>query len=138
MGKVSFDVIEKFLEGNDPQKYIVGIETTYSDNFVYLIINDPDTGKRIEKHKFKPFLWVKAEAIKRLFNGDRRKRQEVSKKYNITFKTMQTLTDDGEEPERMVNGYKYLVTINGHGYDKLQDFFRFFAGPVRIRTCDIY
>lgn len=124
MEKVSFEQIEQFLEGSDPQQYIVGIESSYSENLVYLIINDPETGKRIEPHKFKPFVWVKEEVVKRLYGGNRRKIQEVAKKNNIRFKKLRTLTEDGEEPERMANGYKYLVTINGHGYSKLQEFFR--------------
>jgi hypothetical protein len=81
---VSSELIEHFLEGSDPQKYIVSIESTYQDNFVNLIINDPETGKRIEKHKFKPFLWVKEEALKMLFNGDRVRRLKVQQDFNIT------------------------------------------------------
>ena len=53
---VSFEIIEQFLEGKDPQKYIIGIESSYRDNTVDLIINDPETGKRIEKHSYKPFV----------------------------------------------------------------------------------
>ena len=56
--KVSFEEIEEFLEGRDPQKYIVSIEASYHENFVSLIINDPDTGKRIEQHSFQPFVWL--------------------------------------------------------------------------------
>ena len=44
-------VIEQFLEGRDPQKYIVAIEAPYDDNRVSLIINDPEQGKYIEQHK---------------------------------------------------------------------------------------
>jgi len=124
MEKVSFEQIEQFLEGSDPQQYIVGIESSYSENLVYLIINDPETGKRIEPHKFKPFVWVKEEVVKRLYGGNRRKIQEVAKKYNIRFKKLRTLTEDGDEPERMANGYKYIVTITGSGYSKLQEFFK--------------
>ena len=40
MEKVNFEQIEQFLEGSDPQQYIVGIESSYSENLVYLIINN--------------------------------------------------------------------------------------------------
>ena len=63
MSNVSFDVIESFLEGRDPQKYIIAIESTYNDNFVDLVINDPETGKRIERHHFKPFIWILFDRI---------------------------------------------------------------------------
>ena len=38
MSTVNFDVIESFLEGRDPQKYIISVESGYNDNFVDLVI----------------------------------------------------------------------------------------------------
>ena len=69
--KVSFEEIESFLVGRDPQKYIVGIEATYYENFVSLIINDPEKGKYIEKHTLTSFLWMKHEVVDLIYNGDR-------------------------------------------------------------------
>ena len=94
MSKVSFDVIEEFLEGRDPQKYIVSIESNKDDNFVHLIVNDPETGKRIEKHKYKPFLWMKHDITKIIYNGNRRKISEEARKYDIRFKKLRTNSDD--------------------------------------------
>ena len=53
--KIDSKVIENFLEGSDPQKYIIAVESNYHSNVVELIINDPENGKSIEKHKFLPF-----------------------------------------------------------------------------------
>ena len=52
--KVDHEVIEKFLSGTNPKKYVVGIEAGYNEPYASLIINDPQTGKRIEKQKYKP------------------------------------------------------------------------------------
>ena len=40
--------IETYLEGYDDQKYIVGVESSYKENKISLIIHDPENGKRIE------------------------------------------------------------------------------------------
>ena len=68
----SVDDIKEYLEGYDEQKYIVGVESSYYENKVYLIIHDPETGKRIEKHKFTPFLWMKSLDLTKLYGGDRK------------------------------------------------------------------
>ena len=51
----SVEEIEEYLGGYDEQKYIVGVESSYYDNKVHLIIHDPEKGKRIEKHKLRTF-----------------------------------------------------------------------------------
>ena len=130
MSKVSFDVIEEFFEGRDPQKHIVSIESNKEDNFVYLVVNDPETGKRIEKHKYKPFLWMKHDITKIIYNGNRRKITEEARKYDIRFKKLRTNSDDGSVPKRMDNGYKYLVQTRG-SFSDLEKFF--IRGGVNIR-----
>jgi DNA polymerase elongation subunit (family B) len=123
MSKVSFDVIENFLEGTDPQQYIVGIESTYSDNFVDLIINDPETGKRIERHEYKPFIWIKQEVAQIIYGGSKSKIREAMQRFNIKIKPLRISSDDGFVPDRMNNGYKFLVETK-NGYSSLIGFFR--------------
>ena len=77
MQKATVKEIEEYLEGYDEQKYIVGIESNYYENKVSLIVHDPEKGKRIEKHKFRPFMWMKTPDIDKLYGGDRR---EIKKK----------------------------------------------------------
>lgn len=113
MSNVSFDVIESFLEGRDPQKYIVAIESNYNDNFVDLIINDPETGKRIERHDFKPFIWIKKDVSNIIYGGNKTKIREARNKYNVKIKSLRVSGDDGFTPERMDNGYKFLAETNG-------------------------
>jgi len=121
--KVSFDVIEKFLEGGDPQKYIVGVEATYYEDFVYLIINDPENGKRIEKHKFQSFLWMKGEVSSILYEGKRSKIRAAMREHDVKIIKLKDTDSEGNVPDRLVNGYKYLAKCKG-SYSKLINFFK--------------
>jgi hypothetical protein len=38
---ISNELIESFLEGTDPQKYIVAVEAGYNEGKVTLVVNDP-------------------------------------------------------------------------------------------------
>jgi DNA polymerase elongation subunit (family B) len=123
MSKVSFDVIENFLHGRDPQKYIVAIESTYGDNFVDLVINDPETGKRLERHDFKPFVWLKQDVSLILYGGSKTKIREARNKYNVKIKSLRISSDEGFIPERMNTGYKFLAETT-NGFSSLINFFR--------------
>ena len=109
MSQISNEQIEKFLSGTDPQTHIVAIEANYSDTFVELIVNNPETGKVIEKHPYQPFLWIKEEITQLIYGGKRLKIIEASKKYGIKFIRLRTTNDEGFEPSRLANGYKLLV-----------------------------
>ena len=110
---VTFEEIEQFLEGRDPQKYIVAIEAPYHRNEAQLIINDPETGKRIETHTYKPFMWMKHEASKYMFKGNRSSIKNGLKKYGLKIKELRISDGDGNIPKRMDEGFKYMITSNG-------------------------
>jgi len=122
--QISNERIEQFLQGTDSQKYIVAVEAEYSTPNVVVVVNDPETGKRKEVHKYKPFLWMKEEVMtKLLFGGKKMKMYDVAKRYDISFKTLITTNDEGYEPPRMSNGYKHLVTCK-KSYNDLINFFK--------------
>jgi DNA polymerase elongation subunit (family B) len=122
MSKVSFEVIEQFLQGRDPQKYIVGIESGY-DNYVDLVINDPETGKRLERHDYKPFIWLKQDASLFMYGGNKTKIREARNKYNVKIKPLRISNEDGFIPERMDTGYKFIAETT-NGYSSLIAFFK--------------
>lgn len=123
MSKINFEEIESFLEGRDPQKYIVAIESNYSDNFVDLVINDPETGKRLERHNYKPFVWLKQDVSNILYNGSTTKIREARNKFGVKIKALRISDDDGFVPDRMANGYKFIAETS-NGYNSLISFFR--------------
>jgi DNA polymerase elongation subunit (family B) len=117
--KVSFKEIEQFLEGRDPQKYIVAIESAYHINEVYLVINDPETGKKIETHNYKPFIWMKHSASEYMFQGNRNAIRNSLKKHNLKVTALKIDDKDGNIPSRMDEGFKYMITSNGSYTDIL-------------------
>jgi len=121
--KVSNERIEEFLEGSDPQKYIVSIEASYSEPMVTLVINDPEIGKYTEDVKFKPFLWFKEEIGSLLYNRNKKLRLEMGTKYGVTIKRLKTANSDGFSPKRLQNGYKYMA-ICTKSYNHLVRFFK--------------
>ena len=119
----SVDDIKEYLEGYDEQKYIVGVESSYYENKVYLIIHDPEKGKRIEKHKFTPFLWMKSLDLTKLYGGDRKEIKSKIREYKIKFIPLSIEDESGETVSRLENGYKFLVTSKG-SYGDLLNFFK--------------
>jgi hypothetical protein len=115
--------IAAFLEGKDSQEYIVNIEAPYHIAKADLIINDPVKGKYIQSKSFKPFLWLKEEAVEVIYEGNRKKIKMAAKKYGVKFKTLRTTDDSGFEPVRLRNGYKYLAETK-QCYSSLINFFR--------------
>jgi DNA polymerase elongation subunit (family B) len=120
---VNLETIGEFLEGRDPQKYIVAIEAPYHKNEVYLIINDPENGKSIETHKYKPFIWFKHEVSELLYNGNRRALKSAIKKFGIKISGLKIDDEDGNTPDRLYNGYKYIATCDT-AYTSLLNFFK--------------
>lgn len=128
--KVSNEIIEQFLQGTDPQKYIVAIESAYDKPSVTLIINDRDTGiKRQETHSYKPFLWFKEDVKDLIYEGKRMKIIEACREFGVKLTSLKTSDDEGNVPDRMENGYKYLATCS-HSYNKLISFFK--SGGVDV------
>ena len=121
--KVSSERIEEFLEGSNQQKYIVSIEPSYNEPKVTLIINDPELGKYQEEETFKPFLWLKEDVTRVIYNGDKKKILENGTFYGVRFKKLRTSDSNGFTPSRLENGYKYMA-ICTKSYNHLVRFFK--------------
>ena len=115
--------IEGFLQGSDPQKYIVAIESEYNTPTVTLVINDPETGKYTKEYKYEPFLWFKEDVTKIMYEGKRMVIIKAREKHGITFKKLRVSNDDGYTPPRMENGYKFIAQTK-HSYNNLINFFK--------------
>jgi DNA polymerase elongation subunit (family B) len=123
MQKATVKEIEEYLEGYDEQKYIVGIESNYYENKVSLIVHDPEKGKRIEKHKFRPFMWMKTPDVDKLYGGDRREIKKKMREFSVSFKELYTSIEGEELVDRLINGYKYLAQTK-KSYGDLIKFFK--------------
>lgn len=120
---ISPEEISAFLEGSDPQKYIVAIEAPYHVSKVDLIINDPEQGKYIQTKSYKPFLWMKEEVVEIIYGGNRKEIKAAAKEAGVKFKALRTTNDDDFEPARLTKGYKFLAETT-LSYSQLINFFR--------------
>jgi len=120
---VNNERIEQFLHGSNPQKYIVAVEAEYHKAKVSLVINDPKMGKRIEEHKFQPFLWFKEDITKMIYGGKRMKIFEACAKFDVKISKLRTHNEEGYVPPRMDSGYKYIAKCK-KSYNDLINFFR--------------
>lgn len=128
MKEIKTDVeIQNFLEGRNPKKYVVAIETYYNKNHADLVIHDKDTGtKKIVQQEFKPFIHIKdlSKYNIKLYDTPT-KRREAMTKYRIAIRPLRTTNDKGDVIERLDNGYKYIVTTESKlGFQAIINFFK--------------
>lgn len=130
---VPSDVISRFIEGRDPQKYIVGVEGEYFTTDIKLIINDPNRGKKhIETKSLKPFIYCKPEAFKYLYGGNRLNFKRAMREYGVKWKKLRTTDSNGFEPDRLANGFTYMF-YTSNPYQKLLSFFK--EGGLDVFKC---
>jgi DNA polymerase elongation subunit (family B) len=117
--------IKTFLEGHDDEKYIVAIELDQTNdwsidetNKVYIVIDDPEKGKKIKVQKFTPFCWTKNLRGSGFYGDDLETIKKAAKTFGIH--TEKLITGDNE---RLDNGYKFLVKSTGT-YRDLVNFFK--------------
>lgn len=119
------EMIKNFLEGHDPEKYIVSIELDQTDdwsidetNKVYIVIDDPEKGKKIKTQKFTPFCWTKSLRGSGFYGDDMDVIRREAKKYGIYTEKLKTGDND-----RLEDGFKFMVKTSGT-YRDLVNFFR--------------
>ena len=117
--------IKKFLEGHDDEKYITSIELDQTDdwsidetNKVYIVIDDPEKGKKIKVQKFTPFCWTKNLRGSGFYGDDIDTIKKAAKTFGITTEKLETGNN-----QRLEDGYKFLVKTTGT-YRDLVNFFK--------------
>ena len=55
---ISQEEIEQFLQGNDPEEYIVSVEYDYLSDKIFKIKEVPGKGKQIQRDTLISFAWV--------------------------------------------------------------------------------
>ena len=104
MNKPTAEEIEQFLQGNDPENYIVAIEYGWRTSKIYKIIEDPVNGKSIKSDTFIPFCWVGDLKEKNFYKGSKSLQKEAISKYGIMIERL----IDGDN-DRLKNGLCYMV-----------------------------
>jgi len=115
---ISQEVIENFLNGSDPEEFIVGIEYDYRSNKIYKIIQDPVKGKYIVEDTFVPFLWVGDLSEFNFYGGSKATQKKKMGEFGILSTKLETHGN-----ERLEGGLSYLVK-SIKGYHELINFFK--------------
>lgn len=115
---ISQEIIEDFLNGADPEKYIVGVEYDYRTNRIYRIIQDPEMGKIIKPDEFTPFLWVGDLSGLNFYQNSKTLQKKKMTEHGIIIEKLDTHGND-----RLENGLKFLVK-SLKSYTNLINFFK--------------
>lgn len=115
---ISQEIIEKFLHGEDDEKYIVGIEYDYKSHTIYKIIQDPIHGKIIKEDCFIPFLWISDISNLNFYNKSKALQKQGIVKHSILIEKLRT-----DDNDRLKNGMKYIVK-SLKSYQNLIQFFK--------------
>jgi len=115
---ISQEVIEGFLNGWDPEEYIVGVEYDYRTNKIFKIIQDPEKGKIVKQDTFVPFLWVGDMSEYNFYGGSKLLQKKKMGEYGILIEKLETYGND-----RLEKGMTHLVKCL-KGYTELINFFR--------------
>ena len=115
---ISQEVIENFLNGADPEKYIVGIEYDYRTNTIWKVIQNPEKGKQLKRDKFTPFLWMSDISNLKFYDDNKNTQKRKMGEHGILFQKLDTHGD-----ERLENGMTYMVK-SIKGYSNLIAFFK--------------
>jgi DNA polymerase elongation subunit (family B) len=115
---ISQEIIENFLNGADPEEFIVGVEYDYPTNKIYKIIQDPERGKIVKPDSFTPFLWVGDLVGLGFYNDSKTEQKKAMTKHGILIERLET-----GDNVRLENGLKYLVK-SLKSYTSLVSFFK--------------
>lgn len=110
--------IERFLLGEDEEKYIVSLEYDYKTSKIYKIIQDPIKGKLLRPDTFIPFAWVGDLKGKNFYKNDKHSQKRAMSENGIIIEKLDTHGD-----ERLENGLKYIVKTT-KSYSNLVNFFK--------------
>ena len=115
---ISQEVIERFLNGEDPEEFIVGVEYDYRSNKIYKIIQDPTQGKMVKEDTLVPFLWIGDLTGLDFYKGNKETQRKQMGKHGILIEKLDTHGD-----ARLENGLTHLVK-SIKGYTELINFFK--------------
>jgi len=114
----SQEEIKSFLEGNDPEKYIVAVEYDYVSDKIFKIKEIPGKGKEIQRDTLISFAWVGDLRGQNFYSSSKALQKEAMTKHGIIIEKLRT-----DDNERLEDGLTFLVKCI-KGYRNLIQFFR--------------
>jgi DNA polymerase elongation subunit (family B) len=115
---VAQEEIERFLLGEDEEKYIVSIEYDYKTSKIFKVIQDPVKGKLLRMDTFIPFAWVGDLRGKNFYKNNKDAQKRAMSENGIIIEKLQ---DHGDE--RLKTGLTFIVKTT-KTYSNLINFFK--------------
>lgn len=115
---IDSEIIKSFLEGNDPEEFIVACEFDYASDSIFKIKEIPGKGKEIRKDTFTSFCWVGDLHNMGFYQNSKGLQKEAMTKHGIVITKLETHGDP-----RMEMGLTFMVK-SLKGYRSLIQFFR--------------
>jgi DNA polymerase elongation subunit (family B) len=115
---VNEEEIKTFLNGSDPEEYLVGVEFDYSSNSIFKIKETPNGEKLVQKDNFIPFAWVGDLRGLNFYKNSKEEQKKAMSKFGIVIDKLRT--DGNEDLEK---GFNFLVK-SLKGYRELNQFFK--------------
>ena len=115
---VAQEEIERFLLGEDEEKYIVSIEYDYKTSKIFKVIQDPVKGKLLRMDTFIPFAWVGDLRGKNFYKNNKDAQKRAMSENGIIIEKLQDYGD-----ERLKTGLTFIVKTT-KTYSNLINFFK--------------
>ena len=115
---ISQEEIEQFLQGNDPEEYIVSVEYDYLSDKIFKIKEVPGKGKQIQRDTLISFAWVGDLRNLNFYSKSKALQKEAMTKHGIIIEKLKT-----EGNDRLERGLTFMVK-SMKGYRNLIQFFR--------------
>lgn len=115
---ISQEEIESFLQGNDPEQYIVSVEYDFVEDCIYKIKEIPGKGKVLQKDTLIAFAWVGDLRGLNFYENSKELQKKAISECGIIFEKLRT-----ENNQRLENGLTFLVK-SLKGYRCLMRFFK--------------
>ena len=129
--KIPREVIEQFINGDDPQERIVNIDYKYKDDFISVYYRNEKDEKCIERQPFYPFAWATRKACLSLCNGNRTDIKALLNKYGITVEKLSNTSIDGIVRKEFEDGYMFMFRARKPmSYQNFLAFFRQAGYPI--------
>ena len=112
------EIIKSFLEGSDPEEFIVSVEFDFVNDCIYKIKEVPGRGKTIQRDNFIAFAWVGDLRSIKFYGGSKEAQQKAIREHKIVIEKLETHGND-----RLERGLTFMVKCL-NGYRSLIKFFR--------------
>ena len=94
---ITQEEIKSFLEGGDPEEFIVAVEFDYLTDSVYKVIEPPGKQKVIKKDTFIAFAWVGDLKGINFYNSSKYAQKDAMSKYGIVIEKFFLLTNGAKD-----------------------------------------